>query len=351
MRRKPRRKKNEAIAMVIEEVRTVQRQTGRSCRASYQRWTARLREEKPLVQAPGPKKDVQLDLPLLLEEVQQMKHRGKRSFGTGRLYEAHRQEISRRHLHRLVKEERCRLKAERRRSLRRITWHVPGLVWAIDGTEIGDIQVLHMQDLASHYKFDPQVDVSLPGEQVAAYLEQVIALHGPPLILKRDRGSNLRHAAVQALLEKHLIIPLDSPGHYPPYNGAIEHAQGEIKGTHRVGPALAGVALECHSAAAQTLNHRRRPSLQGRTACAVFGQARQALQSYTRQKRKEVIDWIKQQALAILQGGGSSNARAHEKAWRRAVESWLHREGLITVKVDGKVLPYFPPTLVSRSGR
>ena len=74
----------------------------------------------------------------------------------------------------------------------------------------------------------------------------------------------------QAVLEKHLIIPLDSPRQYPRYNGAMEHAQGEIKGVHRVGPELAGVALMSHSAAAHTLNHRRRPSLKGQTACAVF---------------------------------------------------------------------------------
>ena len=347
--------------MVMNQVQVLHEKVGGSYRevveavglpwASYQRWSARLRQDQPPVQAPGPKKDVQLNLPLLLEEVQQMKHRQRRSFGTGRLYEAHREEISRRGLQELVHSERRQRKAEKRRSLRKITWHVPGLVWAIDGTEIGDIQLLHMQDLASHYKFDPQADASLPGEQVAAYLEQVIAIHGPPLILKRDRGGNLRHAAVQAVLEKHLIIPLDSPRHYPPYNGAMEHAQGEIKGIHRVGPALAGVALECHTAAAHALNHRRRPSLQGRTACAVFGQAHQAMQPYTRQKRKEVIDWIKQEALAILQGGGSSSAQASEKAWRSAVESWLHQEDVITVELDGKVLPYFRPNLVSRSGR
>ncbi len=65
---------------------------------------------------------------------------------------------------------------------------------------------------------------------------------------------------------------------------------------------------------------------------------------YTRPKRKEVIDWIKQEAPAIIQamGGSLAGVRAQDAAWRRAVESWLHRNGAITVSVDGQVLPCYP---------
>jgi hypothetical protein len=66
------------------------------------------------------------------------------------------------------------------------------------------------------------------------------------------------------------------------------------------------------------------------------------MKAYTRLKRIEVIDWIRREALAIMQREGSAGAVARDAAWRRAVESWLHRNGVITVLVDGEVLPCFP---------
>ena len=92
---------------------------------------------------------------------------------------------------------------------------VPGMTWAMDGTEIGPMLLLQVQDLASRYKYEPFVASSVCGEQVAEQLERLIGIHGPPLILKRDRGGNLRHEAVQAVLQKYLIVPLDSPPWWP----------------------------------------------------------------------------------------------------------------------------------------
>lgn len=338
--------------MLIEEVESIRTEVGGSCRqvleavglpcATYHRWTARLRNEEPFVQTPGPKKSVQLELGDLLVEVRQMGHCRRRSFGTTDLYEAHKDEISRRQLQKLVKVERCRVNAEKRAHLRRITWRVPGLTWAMDATKIGPAQLQQVQDLASRYKFEPFLAASLSGEQVAEHLERIIDVHGAPLILKRDRGSNLRDDAVRAVLEKHLIIPLDSPRRYPQYNGAIEYAQREMKEVLEVRDPGAEQSLAIYTAAAHELNHRRRPCLAGRTACAVFEAGREAMRAYTRPQRKEIIGWIKDQAQDIIQREGLSGADTRDAAWRRAVESWLHRNGAITVSVDGQVLPCFP---------
>jgi hypothetical protein len=51
---------------------------------------------------------------------------------------------------------------------------------------------------------------------------------GRPLVLKRDNGSNLNHQAVDEVLARYLVLPLKSPPHYPPYNGAIECAVREL---------------------------------------------------------------------------------------------------------------------------
>ena len=337
--------------MLIAEVESIRTKVGGSYRqvleavdlpwATYQRWTSRLRNEEPLVQAPGPKKMVQMGLGDLLAEVRQMEHRRRRSFWTTELYEQHKEEISRRQLQEMVGIERRRVNAEKRASLKRLTWHVMGLAWAMDATDMGPEDLQQVQDLASRYKFDPFLTVSLSGEQIAEHLERIIEAHGPPLILKRDRGTNQQDDAVNAVLSKYLIIPLNSPRKYPQYNGAMERGQGELKGVLRLRDPLADQALVNYTVSAHTLNHKCRPSLGGRTACVVFGEAREAMKVYTRPKRKEVIDWIKNEALDIIRRDGLSGANAQDAAWRRAVESWLHRNGIITIKVNGKVLPYF----------
>jgi transposase InsO family protein len=340
--------------MLVEQVETVRAEVNASYRrvlkaadiprSSFARWRSRIQHQELSVQTPGPKKEVQLNLDALLAEVRQMEHGRRRSLGTTPLYQAHHQEISRRQLQGLVKEERLRMNAVRLAKLRKITWQVPGMAWAMDNTELGLVDLHQVQDLASRYKYESFVAASVHGEQVAEHLERLIQTHGAPLILKRDRGSNLRDEAVEAVLQNHLIIPLDSPPRYPAYNGAIEYAQREMKELLAERYPGVGHILACNMAAAQELNHRPRPCLQGRTSCAVLGSGREAMQVYTRPKRKEVIDWIKKEMLAILQvmEGSSAGVRACDAAWRRAVETWLHRNGAITVSVNGKVLPCYP---------
>ena len=58
-------------------------------------------------------------------------------------------------------------------------------------------------------------------------------------MLKRDNGSNLNHQAVDEVLSRYLVIPLNSPPHDPPYNGGMECAVRELK-TPRVEKILAG---------------------------------------------------------------------------------------------------------------
>ena len=223
--------------MLVKTVEEVRDKTGWSyrrvlgaaqlCRSSFNRWRGRLRNQQPSVQTPGPKKEVQLDMESLMEEVRQMEHRRHRSFGTPALYQVHKEEISRRQLQGIVKEERQMANARRLAKLRKITWHVPGMTWAMDGAEIGPVKLHQVQDLASRYKYEPIVATSVYGYQVAEHLERLIELHGPPLILKRDRGGNLQHEAVQAVMAKHLIIPLDSPRDIRPTTGGSSMGSGK----------------------------------------------------------------------------------------------------------------------------
>ncbi|HUI05919.1 MAG TPA: transposase family protein [Verrucomicrobiae bacterium] len=126
---------------------------------------------------------------------------------------------------------------ERQAEQRRIHWQIPGAVWSMDPTELTlpcddqcrKLRLLPVMDLASRYKFAPWAGEHLTGEQVAAHLDELFRRHGPPLVLKRDNGSNLNDEAVNELLSRWLVIPLNSPPHYPPYNGGMERAQRELK--------------------------------------------------------------------------------------------------------------------------
>ena len=64
---------------------------------------------------------------------------------------------------------------------------------------------------------------------MAVRLEQLFLRQGPPLVLKRDNGSDLNHQAVDEVLTRHLVIPFNSPPSHPPYNGGMECAVREPK--------------------------------------------------------------------------------------------------------------------------
>lgn len=123
---------------------------------------------------------------------------------------------------------------------------LPYLAWAIDATERGrdrcgrKLFVHAVQDLCSRYRFAPLVAVESKGAAVAQHLERLFQRHGPPLFLKRDNGSPLNAAEVDAVLAEHGVIPLNSPAYYPRYNGAIERGIREMQdalGTCLVRPA------------------------------------------------------------------------------------------------------------------
>ena len=98
----------------------------------------------------------------------------------------------------------------------------------------------------------------------------------------------------------------------------------------------------CVRFSVQHRNHLPRPCLGGQSACGVYEAGRAAMRAYTRPKRKQIIDWIAQEYVAIRESMEDRGSKAEDAAWRLAVETWLHRNGLITVTVGGEVLPGLP---------
>jgi hypothetical protein len=315
--------------------------------ASFNRWRWRLRNHVLVTQRPGPKKVEPFDPAVLDSEIQLLDHGTKRSAGTEELYRRNAQSVSRRDLARLVNQVRHDLEADRRRSLRRIEWLAPRVVWAMDMTEydLGPIKTyLHnTQDLGSRYKFPPIAGGYPVGEEIAGYLSHAFSRFGPPLFLKRDNGGNMNHGAVNDVLAEFFVLPLNSPAYHAPYNGAIEESQREVKDCLREKLALGMPDYRDHvsayaEAAANDLNHRRRPCLDGKTSCqAFFDSGRKPV--FSKRDRKEIHDWIMERMERILSAMGQSGRAVRESAWRIAVESWLQSQHFIKVHMNQKCHP------------
>jgi len=311
--------------------------------ASLMRWKGRAARGEALVERPGPKKVAPLDLEALRAELRVLRHGRRRTEGTGETYRQHQEQISRRDLGHLVLEERRRKNRERNRVYHEVNWKMPRLVWAMDDTEYHPdpaypkAYLNNVQDLGSRYKFEPLVGLALAhGDEVAAHLNDLFEAHGPPLFLKRDNGGNLNHTLVEELLEAFLVIPVNSPCHYPQYNGGIEAGNREIKArlVRRSSLPSAFLAIQAELDI-QTLNHRTRPCLGHRSPCQVFTAGRGFSRTFHRRKRREVYEWIRGKTLELTQ----TKCYDADAAWRLAVETWLLEHGFITVSKQKEVLP------------
>lgn len=321
--------------------------------STFMRYRQRLATGEPAVYRPGPKKIVSLDLEKLIDEIVLLSHARERSRGATQLYTRYRDQLSRREFQAIVELVRGELNREKQARQRRVSWNMACLVWSMD--EVGlrycgrKFRLNHIQDLGSRCKFSPLVAEQITADRVATQLEVLFASYGAPLVLKRDNGPALNGQAVNAVLGKHLVIPLNSPAYYPPYNGGMERAQRELK--ERLLQRLSSLSkcdrslLQTYGeASASELNHNRRRSLKGQTSCQVFQAGNKALRAYNRRRRKEVFDWIMDLAVKIVEEMKGGGQRQASTAWRIAVETWLRRNGIITVS-PRKVLPYFPENL------
>jgi len=319
---------------------------------SFRRWKQRLEEGEPARLRPGPKKVAPLPLEELRGAVEHLHHGHERSRGVGALYRRYRTQVSRRELAALIEAGRRALAQEHQAELRHITWHVPGLVWSLDDAELarGDSPLLRLhqvQDLASRYKFPPWVGERILGATVAGRLEQLFGQYGPPLVLKRDNGGNLNQQAVEAVLARYLVLPLNSPPHYPPYNGGMERAVGELKGPLVAqllarGPVPATEVQHWAELLAHELNHRPRRSLHGVAACRVFQDARPILKVYTLRKRRDFFEEINTLTQRLMQTQVVCTQRQADTVRRLAVEAWLQTHGVITITQNHRVSPIFP---------
>jgi len=321
--------------------------------SNLMRWRMKQKEGKDLVEQPGPRKKQALDLSALYGGINVLKFGDQRVCGTTALTKKFRKQISRRELYGLVKATQAEIEAVERALERRIDWLLPGGVWGMDDMEKAWLEkykafVLLGRDMRSRHVLGLRGDDTKPNGLVTAMLlEQLFAEAGfCPLFLKHDRGSNFMSREMQEVLSDAHVIPLISPRHYAPYNGGTERAHQEI--IRRVDYLLRdGQAdgrtfrLAC-DVSRHEVNHLRRASLAGLSACYTLDQARPFMQAITRSYRKEVYEEITALAVDIVEELGEDTAKARETAFRYAAETWMQLNNMIRVTQNGKVLPTYP---------
>jgi transposase InsO family protein len=318
-------------------------------RSTLNRWRGRARRHESVLQKPGPKKLGPLNLAEVALEIEGLRHRLKRSGGTGALYQRHQAGLSRRDLAVKVQEERTKQKKKKRASLRRVEWKQPNLAWAIDATEYeadkegNKLWVHPVKDLASRHQFEPLTALESRGNSVAAHLEKLFRKEGAPLFLKRDNGSAFNNQEVDDVLARWGVIPLNSPAHYPRYNGSIEKAIRELK------VCLSGILnVPQHwdvaqvgafvSVAAEQQNYKARRCLGGLSAKEVYRKKKENGR-WSQRQRHNVLAWTRARAKVIMLEKMKTDRRSADAAWRLAVETWLGDQALIEVHKPAMCYP------------
>jgi transposase InsO family protein len=113
---------------------------------------------------------------------------------------------------------------------KRLQWHVPGSVWAIDFSKAAyPIDGVHwyifaVRDLGSSYQLAWRAVPGERAEEVLAILRSLFREHGAPLVLKSDNGSAFIAEVMRQAMQEERVVQLFSPAGRPSYNGGLERS-------------------------------------------------------------------------------------------------------------------------------
>lgn len=117
---------------------------------------------------------------------------------------------------------------QRRRLWGRVTWRVPGAVWAIDGTLLDrpvaplGRRALVVIELHSRKTLCLESVTGESATEVERVLRDLFARHGAPLVLKLDNGPGFVARALRDVCRECGVTLLHSPVRCPRWNGSCE---------------------------------------------------------------------------------------------------------------------------------
>lgn len=203
------------------------------------------------------------------EEVRDLHHRKRRTWGSEALYRKHEGMIPRRVVRAAVREARRARRRQEEVKIRRYEFVAPDIAWSVDFVDLPPAgRALRIQDEHARFDFGLEVRNSWADGEPTRSVGKRFATDGAPYFLKHDLGSEFTGGAFQALLRGAKVICIPSPAHYPQYNGKHERANGALKQW----------LLELRT----TTPVRTRD---------VVTEAQLALQDHNEERRKEVLGW------------------------------------------------------------
>jgi transposase InsO family protein len=231
-----------------------------------------------------------------------------------------------------------------RRQGYRLTWHVPGAVWAMDFSDAPYLidgvymYLFAVRDLASHYQIAWIPVPDLRAETVLPLLEQLFEEHGAPLVLKSDNGSAFIAELLTEFLATKQVSQLFSPARRPQYNGALERSNGVLKtytGLHaiREGHPFRWTSDDVEQAR-QLANTISRPwGRQGSTPQETW----QAREPITAEQRGAFIQSVQEQLPRAAEDQGLPSVALlspaqHRMVSRMAISRVLEQSGHLTMK-------------------
>ena len=117
---------------------------------------------------------------------------------------------------------------QQRRLWDRVTWRVPGAVWAIDGTWLDrnvpplGRRALVVVELQGAKTLCLGSVVGERAEEVERVLAGLFARHGAPLVLKLDNGPGFVARRLRGFCRRYRVTLLHSPVRQPRWNGCCE---------------------------------------------------------------------------------------------------------------------------------
>jgi hypothetical protein len=210
----------------------------------------------------------------------------------------------------------------------------------MDTTEYGPdkTKITPLRDLAAKYQLPvPLVAPQENGEKIAVYLDLMFKKQGAPMFIKMDLGSPLNCEAVNRVLERHWVLPLNSPARYPQFNGSIERSMRDLQEAldeRRLQALQVPMSVEVELATHQ-LNHRRLRSLGGLTPCQVYHDPARRVRLHGA-SRQRIFREVFQLFWQYVQCMPLRNHHTFNAAWRLVVETWLRRQGWISVGTKTK---------------
>lgn len=208
--------------------------------------------------------------------------------------------IARSKIHEVLDERRDAEGRVKRPHARRYEFVAPQVTYSTDFIAVRPRgRVLRVQDERSRYTLGFAHQDHWPDEKVAAFAEEILQKHGPPLFFKHDLGGEFRGADFQAMLRRHQVIAVPSPPYYPKFNGKNERANLSVRQwiapTEADRPTLTRVLEQITQATLDQNDVRRKDVLGGRTPVDIFENEprtkvdRDALYSEWDQLREEIL--------------------------------------------------------------